>query len=62
MKVMVDTGQCVACGLCAVICPDVFEMEGEHAGVKCYPVPVDQEDSCKKAAERCLVDAIMVSD
>lgn len=62
MKVLVDSGKCVACGLCELICPDVFEMDGEHAWVKCYPVPADQEDACNKAAQRCLVDAILVSD
>lgn len=62
MNVMVDSKTCVACGRCATICPIVFEMEGEHAGVKCCPVPSDQEEACLKAVASCLVEAIMVSE
>ncbi|MFC1467441.1 ferredoxin [Verrucomicrobiota bacterium] len=62
MKVVIDTVKCVACGLCSEICPQVFEMESEHAGVKVYPIPLAYEEACRKAAERCLVDAIQLSD
>ena len=52
--VQVDTKKCIGCGLCASICPAVFEMEGSKARVKCQ-----KKDKCvDKAVTSCPVSAI----
>ena len=40
---------CIGCGLCTTMCPDVFTMTDE------------QEPAAQEAAESCPVDAIQVS-
>jgi ferredoxin len=58
MKAIVDPELCTGCGLCVDTCPEVFELSGDVAKVKADPVPGDAEESCKKAAEECPVEAI----
>lgn len=57
MKVLVNE-ECILCGLCADICPEVFKMGDEIAEVIVEEVPPDQEECCGEAAEECPVDAI----
>jgi ferredoxin len=52
----------IACGLCAEICPEVFEMGDELAEVKVDTVPPDSEGAARDAADQCPVDAINVMD
>jgi len=59
MKANVDRDACIGCGLCAEICPEVFEMDDEQiATVIASPVPVDAEDDAKEAEDQCPTDAI----
>ncbi len=61
MKANVDQETCIGCGLCADICPAVFEMNDDDiAVVKVDSVPADAEDACREAAESCPVDAIAI--
>ena len=59
MKVKV-TEDCIACGLCIDICPDVFEMGDLYAEVKTNDIPADLEKLVQQAAEECPVSAIIV--
>jgi ferredoxin len=62
MKAIIDKSLCVGCELCAQICPAVFFMGMDgFAEAKAGVVPLDQEASCREAAESCPVDAIAVT-
>ena len=60
MEVLVNE-ECILCGLCADLCPEVFEMGDERAHVLENPIPAEQEECCQEAAEECPVDAIEIS-
>jgi ferredoxin len=63
MKAVVDKDLCAACGICAEICPEVFEIgEDGIAIAKAPEVPAGVEDSCKDAAGQCPAEAIKVED
>ena len=58
MKMYV-TEECIGCGLCPEICPEVFEMTdtGFAAATK-EEVPQEVEESAEEAKESCPVSAI----
>ena len=60
MKAKVDEGTCIGCGICADVSPEVFELVDGIAKVKVDPVPPENEEKCKEAAESCPVQAISV--
>jgi ferredoxin len=62
MMAMVDEKVCTGCGLCADTCPEVFELSGDVAVVKCDVVPKGAEVSCREAAEGCPVEAITMEE
>lgn len=59
MKVKVNHEQCIGCGACQAICPDVFEFtdEGLMEAIK-DEINKDFIDDVKDAMEGCPVDAI----
>ncbi|MBN2450667.1 MAG: ferredoxin [Lentisphaeria bacterium] len=63
MKLRVDRETCTGCGLCAEICPAVFEMgDDDLARVKGNAVPADAEADCREAVESCPVEAIRIEE
>jgi ferredoxin len=56
------TEDCISCGQCVEICPNVFEMGEDIARVKNAVVPKEEEDRAREAAEACPVDAIILED
>ncbi|MCK5393601.1 MAG: ferredoxin [Candidatus Omnitrophica bacterium] len=57
-KVTIDESACVSCGLCANLCPEVFEMNDEGIAI----VLSNESENCdiKDIASQCPVDAIVV--
>jgi ferredoxin len=56
------TEECIACGRCVEICPEVFELPGDIAEVKTNPVPSEYEDAAQQAADECPTSAIIISE
>ena len=60
--VVVCVGKAVLCGLCAGLCPEVFELNsGEPARVTVDPIPDAQKIGVQEAADSCPVAAIQVT-
>ena len=51
---------CIGCGLCPSICPDVFMMTDEGVAAARDEIAPDQEEMVREAADSCPVDAIEV--
>lgn len=57
------TEDCIQCGACVDICPEVFDIvEGEIAHPKVETVPEGLEDSAREACEACPTDAIILEE
>ena len=54
------TEDCIACGRCVEICPEVFEMGEDLAQVKVEEIPAEFEDATQEAADECPTSAIVV--
>ena len=61
MKGFVDKNTCIGCGLCAALCPEIFEMEVDG---KAEASKIDIEDNlierAKEAEEQCPVSVITI--
>jgi len=58
MRASVDEAACTGCGLCADICPEIFELDGDVARVIMARISDDLEECAEDAADSCPVDAI----
>ena len=52
---------CIGCGLCTTMCPDVFTMTDEGVAAARDEILPEWEGQVQEAAESCPVDAIQVS-
>lgn len=59
MKRYLVNDNCIGCGLCVSICPEVFEMdESELARARDDEIDGDLEERADEAKSSCPVDAI----
>lgn len=59
MKVKVNNEQCIGCGACQAICPDVFDFDDEGIMQATEEeIKDDFKDDVVDAIEGCPVDAI----
>lgn len=54
------TEDCIACGRCVEICPEVFEMGEDLAQVKVDEIPAEFEEASQEAADECPTSAIII--
>ena len=54
------TEDCISCGRCVEICPEVFEMGADKAFVKVDVVPEQYKDAAQEAADECPTSAIII--
>lgn len=54
------TEDCIACGRCIEICPDVFEMGEDIAQVRVDQVPEEFQEAAQEAADECPTSAIVI--
>lgn len=58
MQVKVNQNKCLGCGMCAIICPEVFEIKNGKSQIK-KKVDLEKNKKCaEKASESCPVEAI----
>ena len=62
IKVNINEELCVGCGMCASLCPEVFEIENGKSKIKEEVILEKHQNCLKKAAENCPVEAIEVSE
>ena len=54
--------ECILCGICADMCPEVFELGDEIAVVILKEIPPEHQDCCREAAEDCPTEAIEITE
>lgn len=57
MRAYVDEN-CIGCGLCASVCPEVFELNDDQVAEVTGTISEETEESVKEARDGCPVDAI----
>ena len=61
-KLVIDYDECIGCGTCAELYPEVFEMRDDEG--KAYVIGEDKSSPCdyEEAAGVCPVDAISIEE
>jgi len=63
VKVSVDSKNCISCGACITICPDVFELNDENKSiVKKQPETAEEVECARQSEAACPVRVIYVEE
>lgn len=57
-KVVIETDECIGCGSCAELCPDVFELDAELEKAKVILPERGSEECIEEAISTCPVECI----
>jgi ferredoxin len=61
MKALVSREDCIGCGACIELCPEVFTWDDDETAIVSQdPVPGSEEEACREAAESCPTEAITI--
>jgi ferredoxin len=60
MKVTVDEEECIGCGVCVSVCPDVFELNDDGKAIVIAGADCEAAGCCEDAASQCAVEAIKI--
>ena len=61
-KVVIDADECVACGTCVEICPDVFEMDDGDDAARVIKPNGGPDEEIQEAIDSCPVQCILLED
>ncbi len=61
-KVVIDADECVACGTCVEICPDVFEMDDGDDAARVIKPSGGPDEEIQEAIDSCPVQCILLED
>jgi ferredoxin len=62
MRLQVDPGVCISCGLCTGLAPTLFTLGDASAEVVAQPAGGDELASARAARDSCPVNAISLSE
>lgn len=59
MKAIVVRDDCISCGLCVSLCPEVFDLDDEDISIVIQdPVAPENEECARESEDSCPTDAI----
>ena len=61
-KVHIDEDECIGCGSCEEICPEVFQLNSDSGKAKVIKPEGGPEDFMEEAIESCPVSCISWED
>jgi ferredoxin len=60
--IIIDEEECIGCGTCEEICPEVFSLDDETGTAKVINAAGAPEDKIEEAIEACPVECIRWED
>jgi ferredoxin len=62
MKVYIDEEECIACGTCVELCPEVFRMNEEREKAEVILLEGGPQECIEEAVDGCPVSCIHLED